>query len=52
MISSVCEDTFHIVRSAYTAARIWDVTLQPSDLIPSPDDWECKYFKGQHMMLT
>ena len=28
----------HILRSAYAAGRIWGVTLQPSDQIPSPVD--------------
>ena len=36
----------HILHSAYAAAWIWGVTLQPSDQIPSLVDWGWKYSKG------
>ena len=39
--------TFHILRSAYAAGKIWGVKLQPSDQIPSPVDWGWKNFKGK-----
>ena len=41
----------HILRSAYTAGWIWDVTLQPSDKIPSPVDWGWKYSKGNRFAV-
>ena len=51
MIPSVYKVTFHILHSAYTAGRIWSVTLQPTDQIPSPIDWGWKYSKGKKTVV-
>ena len=41
----------HILRSVYSAGSIGEVTLQPSDQIPSPVDWGWKYFKGNRFAV-
>ena len=41
----------HILRSVYSAGSIGEVTLQPSDQIPSPVDWGWKYFKANRFAV-
>ena len=41
----------HILRSAFAVRRIWDVTLQPSDQIPSSVDWGWKYSKDRRFAV-
>ena len=41
----------HILRSVHAAGRIWGVTLQPSDQIPSLVDCGWKYFKGKRITV-
>ena len=40
-----------ILRSVQAACRIWDVTLQSSDQIPSLVDCRWKYFKGKRIAV-
>ena len=42
---------FHILHSVHAAGRIWGVTLQPSDQIPSLVDCGWKYFKGKRITV-
>ena len=39
----------HVI--AFVQATLWGVTLQTSDQIPSPVDWEWKYSKGKEIAL-
>ena len=41
---------FHILHSVHATGRIWGVTLQPSDQIPSLVDCGRKYFKGNRLL--
>ena len=40
----------HILHSVHATVRIWGVTLQPSDQIPSLVDCGRKHFKGKSLL--